>query len=327
MQIESGDYTVTQTLVAFSPQGKGENGGSARPSPRSGGEGDGGRVRMSPSETPPPKNLAFAFCLGLSSRQKKAMKTSRSPSLFRAWPACRAGFTLTELLVIIAVLAILITLRLSAFASAKDQSRVAQCANNLKQFTLALQIYGGENRDKLPLNTAGNWPWDLAWNTGNVITQWISFNKLYCPGTSVRFDDEDNEGLWSYYAPGSIHVIGYVPTLAGNNSSLVSSNLNSTLTPQSILFGLSVFPPPSPAQRVLVADATISGPGQYTYSQRYTYNYTDIAGGFSVHHISPHLNGAFPAGGNLGMLDGHVGWRNFDSMQCRVTQGTPGFWW
>ena len=38
MQIESGDYAVTQTLVAFSPQGEGENGGSARPSPRSGGE-------------------------------------------------------------------------------------------------------------------------------------------------------------------------------------------------------------------------------------------------------------------------------------------------
>jgi prepilin-type processing-associated H-X9-DG protein len=324
MQIESGDYTVTQTLVAFSPQGEGENGGSARPSPRSGGEGDGGRVRMSPSETPRPKNLAFAFCLGLSSRQKKAMKTSRSPSLFRAWPACRAGFTLAELLVIIAVLAILITLRLSAFASAKDQSRVAQCANNLKQFTLALHIYGGETNDKLPPNTSGNWAWDMSWNTGTIITQWVSWRQLYCPGTSVRFTDQDNFFLWTF-VPNSLHVINYALTLPGT-SSVIPTNQNLTLTPQRISLGVTLMPAPSPAQRVLVADATISLPGQYTYSQRYTYNYTSIPGGYAMQHLSPHLNGAFPAGGNLGMLDGHVEWRKFDAMQCRVNS-SPGFWW
>jgi prepilin-type N-terminal cleavage/methylation domain-containing protein len=255
------------------------------------------------------------------------MKTRRSPSLFRAWQACREGFTLTELLVVVAVLAILIMLRVSAIAGAKDQSRVAQCANNLKQFTLALHIYGGENKDRLPVNSGGIWPWDMSWNTGNVITQWISFRQLYCPGIGVRFDDEDIEGLWEYYAPGSIHILGYVPTLPGTPN-IVATNLNFTLTPQRILFNGSYLPAPSPAQRVLLADATISVNGQTTYSLRYTYNYTDIPGGFPIHHISPHLNGAFPAGGNEAMLDGHVEWRKFDSMVCRISgAGSPGFWW
>jgi prepilin-type processing-associated H-X9-DG protein len=254
------------------------------------------------------------------------MKTIRSLSLYRSWQACRAGFTLTELLVIIAVLAILITLRFSAFASAKDQSRIAQCAGNLKQFTLAMHIYGGENHDKLPANANGQWPWDMTWNTGNMVTQWISFRQLYCPGTSVRFTDRDNLNLWNW-EPTVLHVPGYVTTLPGS-AGLILSNVNSTLTPQRISFGPAYLSAPSPSQRVLAADATISNGGQYTYSLRYTYDYTDIPGGYAVRHLTAHLNGAFPAGGNLGMLDGHVEWRKFDSMLCRTTGGAvPGFWW
>jgi prepilin-type processing-associated H-X9-DG protein len=36
-----------------------------------------------------------------------------------------------------------------------------------------------------------------------------------------------------------------------------------------------------------------------------------------------------PAGGNVGMLDGHVEWRVFPQMHVRTPQGsgTPVFWW
>ena len=134
--------------------------------------------------------------------------------------------------------------------------------------------------------------------------------------------------LWNYGAPSTLHVVGYALTFPGNTS-VIATNLNSTLTPQRISLSGSWLPAPSPAQRPLVADGTISLYGQGTYAQRYTYNYTDVAGGYSVHHLSPHLNGQFPAGGNVGMLDGHVEWRKFDSMQCRVISGSgaAGFWW
>ena len=54
--------------------------------------------------------------------------------------------------------------------------------------------------------------------------------------------------------------------------------------------------------------------------------YTEIQGGWSKLHRSPHLNGKLPSGGNLGMLDGHVEWRKFPAMHVRTVQG-PYFWW
>ena len=38
-------------------------------------------------------------------------------------------------------------------------------------------------------------------------------------------------------------------------------------------------------------------------------NWTDIIGGYSVHHTTGHMNRNVPSGGNLSLLDGHVEWR------------------
>lgn len=66
------------------------------------------------------------------------------------------GFTLMELLVVIAVLAVLAALLLPALGRAKATARSVSCMSNLKQWGVATHLYAGEHGDFLPPDGAPN---------------------------------------------------------------------------------------------------------------------------------------------------------------------------
>lgn len=94
------------------------------------------------------------------------------------------GFTLVELLVVIAVMGIVAALLMPALSQANERARAIVCLNNTKQLALGVRLYADDHEDRLPYNlgmngssfrTNINWvnnvmTWDLSPDNTNPAT-------------------------------------------------------------------------------------------------------------------------------------------------------------
>ena len=60
------------------------------------------------------------------------------------------GFTLVEILIVIAILGVLAGLLFPVFARARESGRRASCASNLKQIGVAISLYASDNNQTYP---------------------------------------------------------------------------------------------------------------------------------------------------------------------------------
>jgi prepilin-type N-terminal cleavage/methylation domain-containing protein len=79
-----------------------------------------------------------------------------------------SAFTLIELLLVIAIIAVLAALLMPALATAKSKGKQTACLNNLRQLALSFQMYSADNDGKLAQNNPLAEPGGNCWVLGDM---------------------------------------------------------------------------------------------------------------------------------------------------------------
>jgi prepilin-type N-terminal cleavage/methylation domain-containing protein len=179
----------------------------------------------------------------------------------------RHGFTLVELLVVIAIIAILAALLLSVLSSAKARAWRTTCLNNLKQISTAVQLYADDSDDTLPAapdvtggGTATN---HFAIFYKRLVKSYVALNgasspqdKLFaCPADTFYYDFP---GMT--YEAGSLHdqsdsdysSYGFNGANFGGTGNPPPANLNETAFPG--VFGMKQASVKDPSRTLLLMD-------------------------------------------------------------------------
>lgn len=150
--------------------------------------------------------------------------------------SCRhtSGFTITELMVVITIMAVLSAILLPALNKGRSRSQSISCLNNLRQLTMAWQMYGDDHNTLAANNYVNGYKLGNlkqmsgeSWCPGNALTdtttenirngllyRYIGSTGIYrCPADNSKVDDTAAEPILrtrSYKMSGSMNctVIG-----------------------------------------------------------------------------------------------------------------------
>lgn len=146
---------------------------------------------------------------------------------------CRkqSKFTLIELLIVIAIIAILASMLLPALNKAREKAREITCASNLKSWGVCYQFYLNDNREFFPLCDPARWagttgPWKNMTAAQKTSSRWNSIvfpymNRKLATTQSMQCPTILSAPIsWGIYPiPGNGYAQGYALDGCGNDKS------------------------------------------------------------------------------------------------------------
>ena len=120
------------------------------------------------------------------------MLANPAPKRHALKTGCRSGFTLVELLTVIAIIGVLVALLLPAVNAAREASRNAACKNNLRQIGLGLHAYAESSGGYF---CSGGFDWlrdgavtEIGW-VADQVKQGSPVGSMLCPSNTARISE------------------------------------------------------------------------------------------------------------------------------------------
>jgi len=132
--------------------------------------------------------------------------------------ALQRAFTLVELMVVIAIIAILIALFLAVLSRARASASSVACCSNLRQIGVAFQVYANDHGGRLPDPTAS----EIAWETAVRLP---ANNVLRCPADEEVFPAVGSSYDWRDTGNPDTTLAGKVLTKARGDAVLAFETL------------------------------------------------------------------------------------------------------
>jgi prepilin-type N-terminal cleavage/methylation domain-containing protein/prepilin-type processing-associated H-X9-DG protein len=132
----------------------------------------------------------------------------------------RGGFTIIELLIVIAIIGVLLAITIPAVQKARESARRTQCSNNLRQIGLAIHQFCDVHKGKFPISAHG---------TSDLESTWIYTLAPYMENVDkIRICPEDPKGEERMENKGTSYVLNEYLCVPGENAALSLNYLQAT---------------------------------------------------------------------------------------------------